>query len=130
MVLDLGGGRDDDEHLGGSGVHPHVVDREHVRGVGRRDEQRPVGQTVEHEHAGAIGDGAGEQAHDVRGGDDAREVDGLQAQVLRQRLGDLALGGVAELGDHDAQPLARAVGRTLHLQGVLRLRLGEQAARR
>ncbi len=106
-------------------MQPHVVQGQHVGRVGGGHDQTG-GVAVEHQDPGTFGDLARQHADDVRRWHGAGQIDHLQPEQVRQALGDVPLGGQAEVGDDlsEAPPLTAC--RSLTLQGEVELFGGEQ----
>ncbi len=125
LLADLRRRGDHDHDLVAARVEAHVVQGQHVGGVAARDDERAVGVPVQRDRAGAVDDVLRQQPDDVRRGDDARQVDVLEAEVLGQALGHLHLAGVAEQREHLAEALAAVLRLALQLQGLAQLLGGD-----
>jgi hypothetical protein len=115
VVAHLAVRRDQHDELGGAGVELDVVERDDVGGVGGGDRDAAA-LALEHEDAGALGDGAREELDRVGLGHDPAEVDEREVEGRREGLRHLALGREAGLDDDGAEALALLAGRRRRLQ--------------
>ena len=98
-----------DLELVAAGVQPDVVEGQHVRRVGGGDDEGAVGGPVQHEHAGCARRPRWGSSRTTLGpaGPCATRSTSPQVEQVGQALGDLALGGEAEVDDDLAEALAR-----------------------
>ena len=119
---ELGRARDDRLHLA-SGDGPDVVEREHVRRVGHRDDELPV-LPADRDGLVAAGDGLAHEAHGRRVDRGVGEVEVLEPDLLGEGADEVGLGDRAELDEDPAELLARP---HLVVQGRVELGLGQEA---
>jgi len=103
-LTELGGGGNPQDHIGGPGVQPDVVDGHDIGGVGRCH-GRPVALEGQDQALVALGDRAGKQPDDGWVQRGPAEVGQLEVQGGGQRCRDLPLGGHAHPEDYGAEPL-------------------------
>ena len=96
-------------------MQAYVVEGHHVGRVGDRHRE-PVVVLGHHDDAEALRDAAGQQPHRVRGEGELGEVGDLQAELVGQAVGDLALGREAEVDQDVPEPPSRADDRVLRVQ--------------
>ena len=110
-------GRDRDAHLV-AGHDRDVVDREHVRGVGHRDQQRALVGEGDRHRLVALGDRRVDEVRRRHVHLEDAEVEVVEAVALGERAREPVLGERAVLEQH---PLGRSAGRARALERVLDL---------
>jgi hypothetical protein len=106
-VLDRGGRRADPP----AGHHPDVVDREDVRGVGHRHQQRAVVGIAHGQRLVALGGLRADQVRRAHVEVEDRQVDEVQAEALGHHAGELVVAQDAALDQHEARGAPLRTGR-------------------
>ena len=102
-----------------AGHHPDVVDREDVRGVGHRQQQRAVVGEADRHRLVALGGLGADQVDGAHVEVVDREVDEVQAEALGDHAGELVVAQDAALDQHQARRAAlRASGCDRLLDGL------------
>ena len=123
LVADLRLDGDDRQHLGAEG-QSHVVQRQDVGRVGHGHDVAAVAELLDHHGAAALAHPLRQATHDGRVHGQGRQVEGVQAELLGQGHGYVALVDEPEVDERLTEPAARARG-LLGLQGLLQLRVGD-----